>query len=43
MVGRNAALKAVPYMPAVAATGRGLTKAAQIELANALESKYREK
>jgi hypothetical protein len=40
MVGRNAALKAVPYMPGIAAVGRGLNKAAQLELANALESQF---
>ncbi len=40
MLGRNAALKMVPAMPAVAAAGRGLSKAAQLELTNALESKF---
>ena len=39
MVGKNAALKAVPYMPAIAAGAKGLSKAAQLELANYLQSK----
>lgn len=39
-VGRNAMLRAVPYAPEIAATGRGLSKAAQLELANALQSKF---
>jgi hypothetical protein len=43
MLGRNAALKAVPYMPAIAAGGRGLNQAAQTELADFLTSKLGKK
>jgi hypothetical protein len=43
MVGRNAALKAVPYMGKVAATGRGLNKAAQLELSDYLTNKFEKK
>ena len=39
-IGRNAMLRAVPYAPGIAAAGRGLSKAAQLELTDALESKF---
>lgn len=42
-VGRNAMMKTVPYMPGIAAAGNKLTTAAQLELANALESKFGKK
>lgn len=40
-VGRNAMLKAVPYAGKIAGAGRGLSKAAQLELTNALEDYFR--
>ena len=41
LVGRNAALKAVPMMPAIAAGGKKLNQAAMLELANALQNKFK--
>lgn len=40
-VGRNAMLKAVPYAGEIAGAGRGLSKAAQLELANYLQSQFK--
>jgi hypothetical protein len=42
-VGRNAMMKTVPYMPQIAAAGNKLNTAAQLELTNALESKFGKK
>lgn len=40
LLGRHAMLKGVPNAGAIAAGGRGLSKAAQLELANLLSSKF---
>lgn len=42
-LGRNASLKAVPYIPALAKTLPRMSSAAQLELANALEERYKNK
>ncbi len=43
MLGRNAALKAVPYTKGIAAGAKGLSQASQLELSNYLESLYGKK
>lgn len=43
MVGRNAALRAVPYIPAMAKMLPGMSSAAQMELANALQDRFGKK
>ena len=40
---RNAALRSVPYAGKIAAGGKGLNRAAQLELANFLQNQYQGK
>ena len=42
-LGRNAALRSVPYAGKIAAGGKGLNRAAQLELANFLQNQYQGK
>ncbi len=42
-LGKNIALKSVPYIPAAAEAAGKMSTAAQLELANALESKFKKK